>query len=1059
MRLKLLVLCVLISLIPTAGALAASAEESFKLGQQAYQQERFAEAADHFGAAADALAAAKQYDQARSIYGNAAVVRMKQENWQAAYDLLSKALGLPGGVASDFRLRAARNMTFCADKLGRNDLKAEAAAGLLESGIELPPTEKLNFLSMQGDAYRAAERYSLACQSYEKALALQDIPPETRVNLLVALGLAQGSLGRYAQALEALGRAAGEAESRKFNLALVEATSNMGIIYWEIGRYAKAAELLQKALEHSRSFQMLRHEGVDSNNMGLVYKSAGRLNDALAQVGRAVDIAERVENRRDAAIALGNRALIYRMQGDVDAARGDYAKALAACREVRFSEGEASTLMGLARIDCDVDKNYSAALEKLNQALAIYEKLDNPGFLAEACVQIGRLYQKIATPERRSRDLVFEDDEPATVSVPAQEALAKSREFFARARELAEKSGRREMQWSAEHGLAFAEREAGNLAQAERHHSKAVSILLSMKADGGNPEFLQDMLRDKDDLFAEAIDVCARLYQESRDQNLLKKQMEYDEILRNEVMRANMHLAAIEYADPAKKALFDEVAALGAGLKKAEAAARASADSSTPAARAENVLAAQEASKAAEEFESKLALWKKQYPADAVVFDSAASLNLRAMQADLGPEQAVVQYMPLEDSLIIMTITREGVNMINVAVGYRELAGLIRDNLLAANIESFGRAEIEARLGYEQGIDILEKLSSYLYMPVREQLAGKNRLYLVTSKYLAYVPFAALVVGKKADGAPIFLVEEKTVSFARLSMLPDLSGSAPIRDKRAIVVGNPQHSELEGGLPPIQGAENEAVLAGKLLQEHGYDVTLLLRGEASEDAWKNRAGEGGFSVMYFATHGVPFAEMMYTAELIQKRLRNHKSVGAKQQKFFDFYSRRFQNKSHLNGFLYMAYPGGAEDGVLTLKEILEMPDSTFGSARLAVLSACNTAVSYSPKVIRDEHIRDALEEQAAREMASAGWTPGVDQATLTDTFIRRNFTSVYGTLWFADDKASADIMGAFVANLRDLPPAEALRAAQLKYLQSPSYGPEEYPLHPFFWACGSIFGQ
>lgn len=1059
MRIKLLALCCLFILLTPNQAVAASAEESFKLGQQAYQQEKFDEAARHFTAAGDALAATKQYDQARAIYGNAAVVQMKQEKWQAAYDVLAKSLALPGNVAPDFYLRAAKNMAFCADKLGRNDLKAAAVAGVLDSGINIPAADKLNFLSMQGDAYRAEERYALACQSYEKALALKGVPAETRVTLQVALGLAQGNLGRYPQALDSLGKAAKDADSQKNNMALVEATSNIGIIYWEMGQYAKAADALQKAIGYSRSFQMLRNEGVDSNNMGLVYKSAGRLNDALTNVDKAVNISVQVKNSRDEAIALSNRALIYRMQGNVPAARADYGKALTAYREVKFSEGEASTLMGLSRIDSDVDKNYPAALEKLNQAAAIYEKLDNPGFLAEAYIQLGRLYQKIATPNRKSRDLVFEDDEPTTVAMPANEALAKSRDFFTKAKALAEKSGRKEMQWSAEHGLAFAERESGNLAKAEQHYAKAVAVLLTMKGDGGNPELLQDMLRDKDDLFAEAIDVCARLYQQNKDPNLLKKQMEYDEILRNEVMRANMQLAAIEYEDPTKKALFDEVGALGASMKKAEAAAKASAGSSTAAAKAENVLATQEASKAAKEFESKLALWKKQYPSDAVVFDSAASLNLQAMQASLGADQAIVQYMPLENSLVIMTVTREGVNMVNVSVNYEEMASLIRDKLLAENIELFGRAKIEAKQGYEQGIAILEKLSSYLYMPVQEQLAGKNRIYFTTSKYLSYVPFPALVIGKKADGAPIFLVEEKTVSFARLSMMPELAKASKPAGKKAIVVGNPQHSELEGGLPPIEGAENEAVMAEKLLKEKGYDVTLMLRGEAREDVWKKQVASGNYSLMYFATHGVPFAEMMHTADLIQKRMQSSKKVGPKQQKFFDFYAGRFQNKSHLNGFLYMAYPSGNEDGVLTLKEILEMPNSAFGAAQIAILSACNTAVSYSPKVIKDKKIQDELEEQAAKDMVAAGWTPGVDQATLTDTFILRNFKSVYGTLWFADDQASADIMGYFVSGLQDMAPAEALRAAQLKYLQSPSYGPEEYPLHPFFWACGNIFGQ
>jgi tetratricopeptide (TPR) repeat protein len=119
-----------------------------------------------------------------------------------------------------------------------------------------------------------------------------------------------------------------------------------------------------------------------------------------------------VENRRDEAIALGNRALLRRMLGDNGAAGQDYADALALYREVGFREGEASVLMGLARLDA-LQKNPDAALEKLTYAAAIYEALENPGFLAEAYVQLGQLYKQAATPGRRSRDLCLRRERPA----------------------------------------------------------------------------------------------------------------------------------------------------------------------------------------------------------------------------------------------------------------------------------------------------------------------------------------------------------------------------------------------------------------------------------------------------------------------------------------------------------------------------------------------------------------------------------------------------------------------------------------------------------------------
>jgi CHAT domain-containing protein len=114
-------------------------------------------------------------------------------------------------------------------------------------------------------------------------------------------------------------------------------------------------------------------------------------------------------------------------------------------------------------------------------------------------------------------------------------------------------------------------------------------------------------------------------------------------------------------------------------------------------------------------------------------------------------------------------------------------------------------------------------------------------------------------------------------------------------------------------------------------------------------------------------------------------------------------------------------------------------------------------------VLHDVEAQEALENREAQAaVVDAGWTPGVDQVCLMESFMKRGFRNVYGNLWAADDDASAHILGKFLSNLKDLPPADAFREAQLDFLHNPpsqkmSY--TQYPKHPTYWACGNIFGE
>lgn len=98
---------------------------------------------------------------------------------------------------------------------------------------------------------------------------------------------------------------------------------------------------------------------------------------------------------------------------------------------------------------------------------------------------------------------------------------------------------------------------------------------------------------------------------------------------------------------------------------------------------------------------------------------------------------------------------------------------------------------------------------------------------------------------------------------------------------------------------------------------------------------------------------------------------------------------------------------------------MELPDSSFLQTRYVILSACNTGVIFAPKTLKDERTFTDFNqsENMEEELRKVGWIPGIDQVSFVDVFMRRKVNNVYGTLWFADDAASAYLMSHFMKKL------------------------------------------
>jgi CHAT domain-containing protein/Tfp pilus assembly protein PilF len=1085
----LLFLCVL--LVNARGSLSAPTfEELFKKGQEAYAAKQYDAAVSYFLQVSDMLLAAKQPAKAQLVLGsNVAVIQLQQEKFADSLATYEKAMALPGKPEEAFLIKAYRNLAVIHGKLGNNAQKALELEKLVKAASKTPPHELSDIHASLGDTYRELELYGKAAGNYEKAKSLlpSDAKPEVRGRILTALGLCQGNVGDFRQAEANLKMAYDLSGIIKQPQTQAEASSNIGILQWERGDYAEAAKRINAALDIEKASKLRRNEGVDSNNLGLVLKSAGRYPESTKYFEQAIVIAKEVGNKKDEAIAFSNRALAARIQGHLKDARKDYQAALAIYDEVKFEEGRASTLLGLGKISEVEDHDFAQAIALYKEAQAIYEKLGLLGSKAEALNQVGRVLRKTATPKRTTRDLVFDDSDEAKVKFPPLDpktAISESLLAYQEALRIGELSGRKEIIWSARQGIGFTSYQSGKLEEALDQYRKAINIVTGMRGSSDQVELLGDFLKGKDDLFMEAIEVCAALYGKTKKQEYLNLQMQYDETLRNEVTKANMTLVQMNYADPKKQDIYKKIVEIGNQQQKASSSIPLVKDPSKdakPEAKAEVELRKEEASQAKarvtileKSYNDLLAEWRKQYPGDAVMFDSNAKVDTAKIQANIGTTEALVQYIQLPDQLIILTITKEAVNITGVDVDKKIIVNLVRDKFVYGDIQIGAKNDDQSKEAeaswYKNCLGNLRTMAKYFVDPVWNKVSSKKRIYIVAGGYLSHVPFAALVLNNDYMNSPVFLVEKVEISNIRLSFFDNIyANKNQETDKIIIAVGNPRNKEFKLGLKTLPAAEKEVRnIITTLGLDNSEKANVKYKNDATEKWWRESVLASGYSIMYFATHGMPYSDTYYSynidPQIVSKLSEKSENEWKKQKRYLD---KNIPGISHLNGYLYLETSDDGDDGLLTIKEIIELPDKAFSKTKYVILSACNTAVSFAPKSFADATVERALSAQSAEEeMRKAGWAPGIDQVSFVDSFMRRGVSNVYGTLWFADDKASAYLMTEFVKNLQGTNAISALQKAQLTYIskakseESPlSNGYTHVPLHPFFWAVGTMFGK
>lgn len=346
--------------------------------------------------------------------------------------------------------------------------------------------------------------------------------------------------------------------------------------------------------------------------------------------------------------------------------------------------------------------------------------------------------------------------------------------------------------------------------------------------------------------------------------------------------------------------------------------------------------------------------------------------DLKALQASVGPREAIISYLVTPDTLFIFVVRRDGVSARPVPITRNVLRTLIartREGLKEFS-DDFYQLSSDADTGfamekarpdlrfsdnseyYKKHLAPLNNSLKSLYQkmvtPVEDLISDADTLKVIPNAELFLLPIAALISPKDNK----YLLERYSLVFATAGDLSNSKKTGP--GSLLIAFGNPTEANLDGALEEVRAIQ-KVFRSSKLYTEDKATKEQLFKLTSAK-------------ILHFATHGhIKSPPQSSTIQL-----------------------------AHL--------PNIAEPD-LSYGEIWKLP---LRSTDMVVLSACETAL---------------------------GGVSGTEAGVFIEAF-RKMTNTVAASLWSVDDFATRELMVEFYKNLAaGQTRSSSMRSAQLKLLR------------------------
>ena len=653
------------------------------------------------------------------------------------------------------------------------------------------------------------------------------------------LALVQTELGEFEEARRGFDsmRVAG----RRLDDARIEgnALTNLGMLAVRVGDPAAAVPLLDSARVRYRAADYPTGEQNALGQLGTAYAALGRPHLALAVLDSALEQARRQGLRQDEASDLEAMAELYRDAGDVPRALELYARAEPINRELGLAVEAGSDLRSVAEIQAELGALDAAreagrrALETHRKAESRYEALIDRLLLADVEHRAGDTVEARLQLDS-ARGLAAElGSRRAAGQVALAEAGIADR-AGAPAAVLRSLAGARQALAVSGYGMeeealrleARALARLGRLDSAAAVGRRAVAALERVRSGYASRELRTSYLAGKQGTYADLADVLRRL-------GRTEEAFEVADAARGRALVEGLASTRSDSApaEPTPRALAraDEllrtVATLQDQLRQADT--EGPRDSGAGAHEAFLTQRLVRARRAYEE----LAVRASEIGSPATALLGSGSLRAGDIMAGLRHDEAILEFQPAGDSLLLFVARRAGLRVLAVPL---PPGGLISRVRLARELIAVRSApSVRAR-------PVLRGLGDLLIAPAKRAglLQGVRSLAVVPHGVLAYLPFAALA---DSSGQPL-------VNDYDILTLPSAGALAALRARPA-AAGAVSAEVLAPDPDRLPGTVAEAKAVAGVL---GH-ASVRIGPSATEAAVREALGSG--TVVHLATHG------------------------------------------------------------------------------------------------------------------------------------------------------------------------------------------------------------
>jgi CHAT domain-containing protein/Tfp pilus assembly protein PilF len=905
----------------------------------------------------------------------------------------------------------------------------------------------LGWVAWQRGDLAKAEQYHKQALDIRQKLAPESLVVATSLFILGIVARDRGDLGKaeqyHAQALDIRQKLAPE------SLAVALSLDNLGIVAWGRGDLAKAEQYCTQAFDIQ---QKLAPVSLDMaailNNLGIVALERRDLAKAEQYYAQAFDIQQKLApGTLAAAWLLGNLGIVSQEQGDLAKAEQYYAQALAIAEKV--SPGSLNVARNLDNLgNLASDRGDLAKAERYHgQALEIQQKLA-PGSMdvAESLNNLGDVARgqgDLAKAERYCLQALEIRQRLAPGSMEMAHALASLGNVAKQKGDLAagEQYYREELKirkelapGSKEYAQSLAAvasilRSRNQLDAAAEFYAQAVSALESQTARLGGSEEVRSGFRARHlDIYQDYISLLLA-------QNQKERALEVLEHSRARTLLEMLTQAHIDIRKGVDGNLLAQERSLRDSLRgryQRRIHLSGGKDSAQPLKTVDTEIS--ELSTQYQELENTIRVSSPEYAA----LTQPQPLTAQEIQQLLDPDTLLLEYSLGEERSYLWLVSDHSLAAYELPKrrDIEKLADHIHQLLTSRGrwvleespqqmVRRWARADAEYRRASAE-------LSRMVLEPVAGSL-GTKRLLIVADGALQYVPFQSLPSPKEAANRQTpLLLDHEIVNLPSASVLAELRLQAKGRKepaKAVAVLADPVFDPTDQRValampgrkqPPILDPMQETsgsltrsmmdlgMSRGKRSLLHRLPYT---RREANSIMAATPEGEGMLALDFQANLGTATSP-----DLAQYRIVHFATHGLLDNKRPEFSGLVFS---------LLDRKGKPQDGFLGLEYVynLNLP------VDLVVLSGCQTGLG--------EQIN------------------GEGLIGLTRGFIYAGASRVVASLWEVNDAATAELMARFYKAMeRDrMPPAAALRAAQIEMIQQKTWSA------PYYWAAFQIHGE